>query len=105
MTYSIEFNEALDYNLQLALYPQRPRKKVRLVDLLRKALQESFGDCLRIFGHMAAEQEEMKQIYKKDQTLAKRAERFIAEEYRQEYREIMHIRLRRLRSCNVMLGY
>jgi hypothetical protein len=54
---------------------------------------------------MAAEQEEMKQIYKDDKSLAKRAERFITEEYRQEYREIMHIRLRRLRSCNVMLGY
>jgi hypothetical protein len=82
MTYTIEFNEALDYNLQLALYPQRPWKKVKLIELLRNALQESLGDCLRIFGHMAAEQEEMKQIYKDDKTLVKRAERFIPEEYR-----------------------
>ena len=93
MTYSIEFNEALDYNLQLVLYPIRPRKKVRLVDLLRKALKESFGDCLQIFGHMAAEQEEMRQIYKKDQTLAKRAARFIPGEYEKDYQEIMNRRL------------
>ena len=92
MTYAIEFNKALDFNLQLALLKERIWRKVNLIEKLQEALKASFWDCLRIFGHMPAEQEEMRQIYKDEQTLAKRAEQFITEEDKQEYWDIIYSR-------------
>ena len=74
MTYAIEFNKALDFNLSLALLKERIWRKVNLIEKLQEALKASFWDCLRISGHKPAEQEEMRQIYKDEQTLAKRAE-------------------------------